>query len=201
MSHRESPFWLACSLYAWLVSLLFREYAAPTAPARPLMSATQARQYGLLLARTAATTATLGFALRVEHVGWIVGAALLVMRPSKELQEIRSVGRLVAVLIGAFSASALLAIGVPTWVIGVVAPVAIVCLTATHTSRWYFTAAFTTFLVFWLLLYQQTGSGQIAHRFFERTLETLAGVAIAYFFGLLVPRLLASTSQRRTSPL
>lgn len=180
------------SLYAWLVSLLFHAYIVSPAPERPLMSTAQARQYGLLLALTAATTAALGFATHVEHVGWIVGAALLVMRPSKELQEIRSIGRLVAVLLGAFAASVLLAVGVPTSVIGVVAPAAIVCMAATHTSRWYFTAAFTTFLVFWLLLYQQTGSGQIEHRFLERTLETLAGVAIAYFFGPLVPKVLVA---------
>jgi uncharacterized membrane protein YccC len=187
------------SLYAWLVSLLFREYPSPPAPAKPLMSKAQALLYGVLLACTAATTATLGFATHVEHVGWIVGAALLVMRPSQEMQEIRSVGRLVAVLLGAFSASILLAIGVSTWVIAVVASAAIICMAATHTSRWYFTAAFTTFLVFWMLLYQQTGSGQIEHRFFERVLETVAGVAIAYFFGLLVPKVLAYVSRRHMS--
>jgi uncharacterized membrane protein YccC len=185
------------SLYAWLVSLLFREYSPPPAPAKPLMSKAQARLYSILLALTAATTATLGFATHVEHVGWIVGAALLVMRPSQEMQEIRSIGRLVAVLLGAFTASVLLAIGVSTWVIAVVASAAIVCMAATHSSRWYFTAAFTTFLIFWMLLYQQTGSGQIEHRFFERVLETVAGVAIAYFLGLLVPKLLASVSRRQ----
>jgi hypothetical protein len=74
-------------------------------------------------------------------------------------------------------------------------------MAATHTSRWYFTAAFTTFLVFWMLLYQQTGSGQIEHRFFERVLETVAGVAIAYFFGLLVPKVLAYVSQGHSPPL
>jgi uncharacterized membrane protein YccC len=188
------------SLYAWLVSLLFREYQSPPAPPKPLMRQTQAGLYGILLALTAATTSTLGFATHVEHVGWIVGAALLVIRPSQEMQELRSVGRLVAVLLGAFSASVLLAIGVSTWVIAVLASAAIICMSATHTSRWYFTAAFTTFLVFWLLLYQQTGSGQIEHRFFERVLETVAGVAIAYFFGLLVPKGLAYVSRRHTPP-
>jgi uncharacterized membrane protein YccC len=132
----------------------------------------------------------------VEHLGWIVGAALLVMRPSQEMQELRSVGRVVAVVIGATLASVLLAISVPTWVIAVVESAAIVCMAATHTSRWYFTAAFTTFLVFWMLLYRQTGSGQIEYRFFERVLETIAGVAIAYFFGLLVPKWLAYVSRR-----
>jgi hypothetical protein len=187
------------SLYAWLVSLLFPEERAPVAPQAPLLPPARARQYGVLLALTAATTATLGFTLHVEHVGWIVGAALLVMRPSHEMQEIRSVGRLIAVLVGAFSASLLLAIGVPTWVIAIVAPAAIIGLAATHTSRWYLNAAFTTFLVFWMLLYQQTGSGQIAHRFFERALETLAGVGIAYFFGLLVPRALEGYAQRHAA--
>jgi hypothetical protein len=96
----------------------------------------------------------------------------------------------VAVVLGATAASALLAVGVPTWVIAVVAPAAIVGMAATHASHWYFTAAFTTFLVFWMLLYQHTGTGQIEQRFWERTLETLAGVAIAYFYGLLVPEVL-----------
>ena len=72
-------------------------------------------------------------------------------------------------------------------------------LAATHTSRWYLNAAFTTFLVFWTPLYQQTGSGQIAHRFFERTLETLVGVGIAYFSGLIVPRVLEGYAQRRAA--
>jgi uncharacterized membrane protein YccC len=188
------------SLYAWLVSLLLREYPSPPAPAKPLMSRAQAGLYGVLLALTAATTATLGFVTHVEHVGWIVGSALLVMRPSQEMQGLRSVGRVVAVVIGATLASLLLTIGVPTWVIAVVASAAIICMAATHTSRWYFTAAFTTFLVFWLLLYQQTGSGQIEYRFFERVLETVAGVAIAYCFGLLVPKVLAYVSRHHAPP-
>jgi hypothetical protein len=186
------------SLYAWLASLLLPEHAAPAAPSTPLLARARARPYGVLLALTAATTAALGFATHVEHVGWIVGAALLVMRPSRELQELRSVGRLVAVVLGATAASALLAVGVPTWVIAVVAPAAIVGMAATHASRWYFTAAFTTFLVFWMLLYQHTGAGQIEHRFWERILETLAGVAIAYFYGLLVPEVLARATHTRS---
>lgn len=55
----------------------------------------------------------------------------------------------------------------------------------THGSRWYVTPAFTTFLCFLLLLYshpQEAGS-----RFGERVLETLLGVGIPYFFGLVVP--------------
>ena len=106
---------------------------------------------------------------------------------------------MIAVIIGATLASLLLALGVPIWVIAVVASATIVCMAATHTSRWYITAGFTTFLVFWMLLYQQTGSGQIEYRFFERVLETVTGVAIAYFYGLLVSRLLAYLSQRHAT--
>jgi hypothetical protein len=59
--------------------------------------------------------------------------------------------------------------------------------TATVGSRWYITPLFTTLLVFLLMLYgaPQQASG----RFWERMSETLAGVAVAYFFGLLVLQL------------
>ena len=123
------------------------------------------------------------------------GAALLVMQPSQKMQELRSVGRVVAVVIGATLASVLLAIGMPTCVIAVVISAVIVCMAATHTSRWYFTAAFTTFMAFWMLLYQQTDSGQIEYRFFECVLETVAGEAIAYFFGLLLPKVFEYVSR------
>jgi hypothetical protein len=58
---------------------------------------------------------------------------------------------------------------------------------ATNASRWYVTPAFTAFLVFWALLYGKTGNGDIERRFLERVLETILGVGIAYFFGLLIP--------------
>jgi hypothetical protein len=53
------------------------------------------------------------------------------------------------------------------------------------------TAAFTTFLVFLLLLYSdpQTATKPVN----ERLLETVLGVAIAYLFGLALPAL----AQRR----
>jgi hypothetical protein len=55
-------------------------------------------------------------------------------------------------------------------------------------------AAFTTFLVFLMLLYSnpQTAS----KRFNERVLETLLGVGIAYFYGLALPAL----AQHRRKP-
>ena len=58
---------------------------------------------------------------------------------------------------------------------------------ATHRSRWYVTSAFTTFLVFLLLLYSDPRTA--TKRFNERVLETVLGVAIAYFYGLALPAL------------
>ena len=47
------------------------------------------------------------------------------------------------------------------------------------------TPGFTTFVVISLLVYQHPGSAQ--SRFIERVVETLLGVGLAYFFGLVVP--------------
>jgi hypothetical protein len=57
----------------------------------------------------------------------------------------------------------------------------------THRSRWYVTSAFTTFLVFLLLLHSDPQHA--ASRFSERVLETLLGVGLAYAFGLALPAL------------
>ena len=65
--------------------------------------------------------------------------------------------------------------------------VAVAGAAGTHGSRWYVTPAFTTFLVFLLLLYADRQDTE--YRFLERVGETLLGVGIAYVFGLVVPRL------------
>jgi hypothetical protein len=58
---------------------------------------------------------------------------------------------------------------------------------ATHRSRWYVTPAFTTYLVFMLMLYSRPQDA--ASRFSERLLETALGVGIAYAIGLGLPAL------------
>ena len=47
------------------------------------------------------------------------------------------------------------------------------------------TSAFTTFFAISLLIYADPTEG--VSRFNERVLETALGVALAYFFGLVVP--------------
>jgi hypothetical protein len=55
----------------------------------------------------------------------------------------------------------------------------------TRRSRWYVMSAFTTFLVFLLLLYSDPGAA--GARFGERLSETLPGVGLAHGFGLALP--------------
>ena len=150
--------------------------------------------YGIRLGAAGATAAAIGFALGFDHVGWACAAALLVMRPSAEMQRLRSVGRVVAVTAGAAAAAGIAAVtSAPGWYC-VVALVAVAGAAATRASRWYVTPAFTTLLAISMLIYshpQDAGS-----RFGERVGETILGVTIAYLLGLLLPRLLHARAPR-----
>ena len=101
-----------------------------------------------------------------DHVGWAAGAALLVMRPSEQALRLRSIGRPVSVCVGAVAAIGLVALDVPRWTLGIGVVLVIVAATAMARSRWYVTPAFTTFLVFLLLI--SADLGQAPGRFWER---------------------------------
>ena len=154
-----------------------------------LLSAHDARAYGVRLGLTGATAAAVGYAFGADHIGWICGSALLVMRPAADMQKLRSAGRVLSVLVGAFVASWLLSRDLGPVAIAVVAGGSLVAASATRSSRWYNTPAFSTFLVFWVLLYGDATKASISHRFDQRVLETVSGATIAYIFGLLVPKL------------
>ena len=115
------------------------------------------------------------------------------MRPTAEMQRLRSVGRIVAVASGALAGIALVRMSPPAAVYSVAVIATVAGAAGTHRSRWYVTPAFTTFLVFLLLLYAQPETA--ASRFNERLLETLLGVGLAYAYGLALPAL----RQRRHS--
>lgn len=73
----------------------------------------------------------------------------------------------------------------PTPLLAITVLVVLIAMAATRGSRLYVTPAFTTCIVFLLLLY---GSPQDAeYRFLERLLETLLGVVLALLFGVAVP--------------
>jgi hypothetical protein len=176
---------VAGSIFACAVSMLWPERAPAPRPGPQPVAPTL--EYGIRLGAAGATAAAIGFLLDLEHVGWACAAALLVMRPAPEMQRLRSVGRILAVAIGAFAAIVLIHAGPPAAVYSLAAIAAVAAAGATQRSRWYLTAAFTTFLVFLLLLYSRPQDA--ASRFDERLLETVLGVAIAYVFGLGLPAL------------
>jgi hypothetical protein len=182
---------VAGSLFACAVAMLWPEREPAPRPPRPPLGPTL--DYGVRLGLAGATAAAIGFALDLEHVGWACGAALLVMRPAPEMQRLRSVGRLIAVVAGALVAILIVEADVPdaVWSLAVLAAVA--GAAATHGSRWYVTPAFTTFLVFLLLLYSDPSTAQ--SRFNERLLETALGVGIAYFYGLVVKQRLGNAGR------
>ncbi len=96
---------------------------------------------------------------------------------------------MLSVLVGALSASWLLGEDLGPVTIAAVTGASLVAAAATRGSRRYITPAFSTFLVFWALLYGDATRMSIGHRFDQRVLETTAGVIIAYAFGLLIPKL------------
>jgi uncharacterized membrane protein YccC len=153
--------------------------------------------YGIRLGLAGATASAIGFALDLDHVGWQVAAALLVMRPAEEMQRLRSVGRVVSVVIGAFAAAGFAAWSPPDALYAVAVVLVVVAAGATQPSRWYVTPAFTTFIVISLLLYSRPED--TAYRVGQRITETIVGVAIAYVFGLLIPRFVPRRT-RSTSP-
>src|SRR5262249_55422988 len=136
----------------------------------------------------------IGFAFDLDHVGWACAAALLVMRPSEEMTQLRSVGRLVAVVIGAAAAAVVANQTARPGVYAVAVVVVLAAASATHTSRWYVTATFATFLALSLLIYGDPQ--ERVSRFNERVLETALGVGLAYVFGLLIP---VARERRRAS--
>jgi hypothetical protein len=185
---------VAGSLFACLVSMAWPERPAWPAPVggagpKPTLG------YGIRLAAAGASAAAIGFILGLEHVGWACAAALLVMRPAAEMQRLRSVWRIAAVAVGATAAIVLIHLEPADAWFGLVVLGVIAAAAATRGSRWYVTPAFTTFLVFLLLL---NGDPQnSASRFNERLWETILGVGLAYLFGLALPALAAGCRPAR----
>ncbi len=173
---------IAGAAYAWAVSLI---WPARRPPVMTRDDTAPARGYGIRLGLAGGIAAALGFALDLDHVGWPCAAALLVMRPSTEMTQLRSLGRVASVFIGAGAAVVFVDQDPRAAGFAFVGMLAVTGAAATRTSRWYVTSLFTTFLV--ILLLAQAGPGQAEQGFDERVAETVAGVAIAYVFGMLVP--------------
>jgi uncharacterized membrane protein YccC len=107
------------------------------------------------------------------------------MRPAADMQRLRSVGRMLAVTTGAVVAIGFVRLSPAAAGYSLATLAAVAGAGGMHKSRWYVTSAFTTFLVFLLLIHSDPHDA--GSRFTERVGETLLGVGLAYFFGLAVP--------------
>ena len=125
---------------------------------------------------------------------------MFVMRPKAEMQQLRSVGRVVSVFAGALLAVAFVRSDPAAGVVAIAAVAAISSVGATRQSRWYLSPLFTTFLVLTLMLYSDATKATEQWRFNERVGETILGVGFAYLYGLGVPELLARRNKRCTAP-
>jgi len=184
------------AVYAWLVSLLWPDRpAAPTRttalPDRRLMLG-----YGLRMGAAAAIAYGVASSAGLDHPGWAPAACLLVARPQRDLLELRGVGRIVAVALGALAAATIAHAAPPSGVIALSVAACIAAAAATRTSHWYVASAFTTYVVLLSLLV--THPEQAAQKVNERIGETLIGVALAFLFGWILP-VLNHTSRSRTT--
>lgn len=184
----------AGAAYAWAVSLLWPARPATPRPPAELPPRAAMVRYGLLLGVGAAVAYLVVSALGVDHPGWAPAACLLVARPDAELLWSRAVGRVIAVIVGALGAVAVLAADLPSAVLAAIAALVVSSAAATRASRWYVTSAFTTFLVFVMLL--RSEPDQTSQKVGERVGETVIGVALAVLFGIGIPAL---TSRARRS--
>jgi Fusaric acid resistance protein-like len=188
------------ALAAAVTCLLWPETTVAAKSRRELLSKRQALDYGIRLGLAAAVATGIGFAIHTDHVGWAAGAALFVMRPLRDMQELRSWGRVVSVFLGALAAVTLLHFHPADLVLAAITLATLVGVAATNGSRWYVTPFFTTFLVIQLLLVSDYSAAAAHWRFWERVGLTVLGVTLAYLFGLLLPRLSAWQRLFQTAP-
>jgi uncharacterized membrane protein YccC len=141
--------------------------------------------YGVRMGLGAALVYLLAASLGLDHPGWAPAACLLVARPQLDLLRSRGVGRVVSVTVGALAAVLLLRLDPSNAVLAVIALAVLAGASGTAGSRWYITSAFTTLLVFLMMLGGHPE--EATTKFHERVGETVLGVAAAYLFGWAVP--------------
>lgn len=171
--------------YACLVAMLWPAHAAPQRPQPQLPDRKSMLAYGIRLGLAAAIVYAVAAGMGLDHPGWAPAACLLVARPQVDLLRSRGVGRVASVIVGALAAALVVNSQPPEGVFALVAVAVLAAATATVGSRWYITSAFTTLLVFLMLL-----NGHLAEttsEINERVGETILGVAAAYLAVWLIP--------------
>lgn len=199
-SHSAETFLLLSlgSAYAYLVSLAWPPRSAKQRTQTPLPPRQAMLDYGVRMGLAAAIVYAIATGLELDHPGWAPAACLLVARPQLDLLQSRGVGRVLSVVGGAVAAALLLRANPSNYVFTILAIVVLAVAAGTIGSRWYITSAFTTLLVFVMLL--NGHPEETVGKFNERVGETILGVAAAYLFGWAVPALRVRVKARRQAP-
>jgi len=185
--------------YACLVAMLWPAHRAPQRLQAQLPDQKSMLAYGIRLGLAAAIVYAIAAGMGLDHPGWAPAACLLVARPQVDLLQSRGVGRVVSVVVGALAAVLILNNQPPEAVFALVAVVVLGAAAATVGSRWYITSAFTTLLVFLILLNGHLD--ETTYKVNERVGETILGVVAAYLVVWLIPTLQARhNADNRASP-
>lgn len=186
------------SAYAYVVSLAWPPRSAHERTQTPLPPRPAMLDYGVRMGLAAGIVYAIAAGLELDHPGWAPAACLLVARPQLDLLQSRGIGRVLSVLVGAVAAALLLRTEPSNYVLAILAVLVLAVAAATVGSRWYITSAFTTLLVFVMLLNEHPD--ETVGKFNERVGETILGVAAAYLFGWAIPALRVRVKARRQAP-
>jgi hypothetical protein len=180
------------SVWSSLVSLFWPEFP-PSKDTRERLLALQpadANTYGLLLGLAAATSVVVGSYVDPAHAGWVATAAMLVMRPVKQMAGVRGIGRALSTIVGTLLVVLTIYLGLSQITTAiVVAAVAILSIGA-RSSRWYITSFGTAFLILTIEMFGMTNSAAVHQIAGYRITDNVIGALIALFFGLLIPEVL-----------
>lgn len=179
---------LILSAFAYLVSLVFPEFEAVQLAQPSVLSEEEATTWGLLYGFSLMAATLIGFSW--DHPGWLVGTVGFVMRPSEKMQEWRSLWRIVSILSGTMAISMVMFINPHILAVATFSAVMLILLGGVHRSKAYINPFFITCIVFSLVLYPPEKEETILALTGERVLWVIAGVLVAYVFGLLIPKCL-----------
>lgn len=174
------------ALWMAVLSLLLPATTPVAAPVKPAKSKASIRTYGVIYGLTATVATAIPFIAGWQHVGWVAGSTLLVMRPSWQLEQLRAIGRASSVAIGALAAAVILTWQLNSPTVAALIAVAVIAACGTRGSKWYILPGFMTFIVFFILLYGKIEDGAIAGRLGERIGEVILGIAIALTAGVII---------------
>jgi hypothetical protein len=186
---------MAGSIWSSLVMLPWREFS-PDKRVRARLAAMRPKHvktYGVLLGLTAATSISVGHLLHIPYPGWIVTAAMLVIRPVQEMTGWRGVGRAVSTIAGTILVVLVLGLSLNHLETAIVCAAIAVLTIGARTSKLYVTPFGTAFLILTIELYEISSAANLHDVAAHRIVNNVVGALIALVYGLGVSWLLERT--------